>query len=110
MNRSNDRLCCENCRFWRQRKADDNGHCRRRAPLAARADDYLDEIATALKLLLWWTMREWSDEEMAEKQLRDFGIENIDHVFHFTQWPFTEPDDWCGEFEALNQEQQAAAA
>jgi GAF domain-containing protein len=108
-------LCCENCRFWRHptRKGDDDdaGHCRRRAPIAARADDYLDDIAVAIKLLLWWTMREWSDEETAEKQLKDFHIGDIEQVFHFTQWPLTEPYDWCGEWEArLNQEQQAAAA
>jgi hypothetical protein len=107
-------VSCENCRFWRHpsRKGDDaeTGYCRRRAPIAARADDYLNDMATALKLLVWWTMREWSDEETAEKQLQDFGIENIETVLHFTQWPHTESDDWCGEWEALSQEQQAAAA
>jgi hypothetical protein len=103
---------CENCRFWRHPGSSDpeeTGYCRRRAPIASRADDYLDDIATALKLLLWWTMREWSDEKIAEKQLEDFGLGNIEEVFHFTQWPHTEPEDWCGEWEALSQEQQAAA-
>jgi hypothetical protein len=101
--------CCKTSRFWRHPLDDEEGHCRRRAPIAARADDFLDEIATALKLLLWWTMREWSDEETAERQLKDFGFANIEQVFHFIQWPLTESDDWCGEWEALSQEQQAAA-
>ena len=95
---------CENCRF------NINDYCRRRAPVAARADNYLAEIATTVKLLLWWTMREWSDENTAEQQLTDyFGNGGVEQVFQFTQWPLIEPDDWCGEWEARSAEQQAAA-
>jgi hypothetical protein len=102
MERALTEQSCKNCRF----NIDD--YCRRRAPVAARADNYLAEIALTAKLLLWWTMREWSDEKMAEEQLTDFGIK-IDEVFQFTQWPLVEPDDWCGEWEARLDQQQAAA-
>jgi hypothetical protein len=100
---------CENCRFWRQHMRHESGfgNCHRRAPISGYGDNYLHDISKAIKLLLWWNIREWNGDP--DLELRNFLLE-LDETFHMTCWPQTEADDWCGEWEARENMQRAQAA
>ena len=96
---------CENCYYWEpithhgKDYALSYGTCHRNAPQGTTADNYLHHILTAVGLLAWWTMREWSDEKTADKQMSDFNLSFEDpDLEHTTMWPSTEKDDWCGEW------------
>jgi hypothetical protein len=97
---------CKNCFFWTRRASE--GYCHRRAPIAIRGETYLYDMSVAIKLLLWWSIREWGGDP--DEQLGDYLIDNIEGGDETTLWPKTEANEWCGEWEARKTESRAQAA
>jgi hypothetical protein len=99
-------MFCKDCFFWSKHSRQIDGYCHRHAPIATQADGDLHEISIAIKLLLWWSVREWGGDP--DKQLEDYMIA-LDKSYKFTCWPVTDEHDWCGEWKARANERQAAA-
>jgi len=76
----NENQVCENCAFWQKPVGNqddvERGKCRKNAPIIPPTN------------MLHYRLLKASKEDPVEECL------NQGH------WPFTWPDDWCGEFQA----------
>lgn len=74
---------CMHCRFWLDDEKD-TGECRRRAPSPVFGHRFDKMLAAVRKL----------EEEYAPAT-------EMDRVDRQAEWPFTDNDDWCGEWEQI---------
>jgi len=76
---------CDICRFWVvDGNRQDRGQCHRRAPLPVMGMRY-DNILAAIKGVPVENVETDHDTDMMERT---------------AEWPVTEADEWCGEWEA----------
>lgn len=85
MMRSNNPTC-NKCVYWIQRNGSEyQGECRRHAPQAVQGGRYISLLAAIKSVGMEQEEFECAD---AEESIRS------------AEWPLTERDDWCGDYNS----------